>query len=189
MATIFGQILGSELFQTQRRRHWSAIWGVSTENRRTIACNGRSGVIVWCDCTDPDRGPYYVVELDSPVSSDGKVWWYLTCLPSEIEFLGSRSCEENHIGHRNEVSFDTVGGQEGCFRTPNNFWEAYFIQEDDVEVASVVRQRWQSGIMGNHFAVPRNTEVTQEFALALLHDLVDANAWSIVSGPDSLLLK
>lgn len=154
-----------------------------------IACNGRSGVIVWCDYTDPDRGPYYVVELDSPVSSDGKVWWYLTCLPSEIEFLGSRSCEENHIGHRNEVSFDTVGGQEGCFRTPNNFWEAYFIQEDDVEVASVVRQRWQSGIMGNHFTVPRNTEVTQGFALALLHDLVDANTWSIVSGPDSLLLK
>jgi hypothetical protein len=43
--------------------------------------------------------------------------------------------------------------------------------------------------MGNHFAVPRNTDVTQGFALALLHDLVDANPWSIVSGPDSLMLK
>ena len=170
------------IFRFDRVRLW-------IQRPNGVEFNGAVGVVVWCDHTASETGPFYIVEVDAARSVCGSTSRYITCVLNEVEPIGARSSEEHHTANRNEISFDVDDGREGCLRTPGKFWEAYFIMEGPGTNSSVVRSEWHSGIMGNLFSVPIGTQMSESLILSLMAQFIDCNEWTVVNGPDSLILK
>ena len=134
-------------------------------------------------------------------------WWqwsYSVYLPdrdcchsfteAELQPTGEFDLEVNHLGKRHEISFDTVNQAdvvaiEGCYRMPGRFWEVFVFITEDVSDLRHELVTWPSGITGVQFDVPMSVMLNDDYVKRSMCDAFGADAWAVVYGPESLLLK
>jgi hypothetical protein len=154
---------------------------------------GQRGTVLW-------RDPYYArKEPDRP----GR-WQYVVYLPaarccrtffeSALHSEGAFDPESAHFGEWPEVSFDIVleadnDFVEGCYRLPGRFWEVLIFTRADVPKLRWMADRWDSGITGTIFRVPREARLDRDYVLAALSQAFGHAVWAQVQGPDSMALR
>ena len=113
---------------------------------------------------------------------------------SRLHPTGEFDSEENHLGKRFEVSFDTVAEddtdiEEGCYRLPGRFWEVFVFVKADLADLRHALVTWPSGITGVQFDVPRSAMLERGYVIRAMSEVFAAESCAVVYGPDSLLLK
>lgn len=158
------------------------------------------GTIIWSEYT---RFSQYYHGIPNPPKRWGE-WLYCVCvddtgncyslLESKLESMGEFDLEANHLGKRCEISFDTVAEEdsesmEGCYRLTGRFWEVFYFAKTDSTPHEPIKITWPSGLPGIEFEVPRTAILNREYIIHALSQVFSVESWTIVSGPDSLLLK
>ncbi len=142
----------------------------------------RVGAVVWIEL---DYG-LYLVEC-KPGRTYRSVAWDCTVL---LKVGGNPAL---HVGIVHELSFD-AGAREGCLRRPGAFWECFFVylrsQSDEFQgLPRLTSSRWSSGIYGHRLDVSSDWEISRERVSQLLSSLLNVPSFTVVDGPDSMLLK
>ena len=78
---------------------------------------------------------------------------------------------------------------EGSYRLPGQFWQIFLFSNEDVPELRHELGAWRSGITGVEFEVPGRIGINQDLIVRAMSDVFGVESWSIVPGPDSLVLK
>src|SRR4051794_28976943 len=112
----------------------------------------------------------------------------------EIPALVQPTWDTTPLGSRYEISYDIVmsddmGFVEGCYRLPGHLWQVLLFAHKDVPALSHSFGTWRSGVTGVEFGVPRGTPINHEFVVSAMSEVFGAASWTVVNGPDSLVLR
>ncbi|WP_168188038.1 hypothetical protein [Hahella sp. CCB-MM4] len=152
---------------------------------------GMKGSVIWSDLLHQHQNDaviekwLHIVELDKSV--EGRK--FVTCLEENLRPEQAYSNERCHVGTRNEISFDTESGHEGCLRRAGEFWQCFYISWKNVPIVQIESGVWKSGIYGHRIDIPVGTEISQAFAKDLIECELGTYPLEVISGPDSLVLK
>lgn len=113
---------------------------------------------------------------------------------SRLEATGEFDPEEDHLGRRFEISFDTGLSDdetivEGSYRVPGKLWQIFLFLKDSVPELRHRITEWPSGITGIQFEVPREDVLDRDYILRAFSSVFETDDWVEVRGPDSLLMK
>lgn len=99
------------------------------------------------------------------------------------------------LGKELEVSSDLVMDDdmelfEGCFRTPDDFWQVLIVSKNhgDFET-SIEEAKWENGVTGLKFRLSKQRVLNRETITQLLSDFYKSDDWEWVVGPDSMVLR
>ena len=95
---------------------------------------------------------------------------------------------------KNEISYDLVMDDEmpfveGTYRLAGEDWQVFIFTRRDVDEPAISDSTWHSGITGLHIAFPRSVILNQTVVESLLGDHLGVDAWCVVRGPDSMVLR
>jgi hypothetical protein len=152
---------------------------------------GRNGVVVWSDDhwfyrSRPDPEWLHLIELSEPLA-DGCA--YLCSFESALAGPLGRSDPGNHVARRDEVSFDTEEGREGCVRRRGAFWEPFFVVTREIEAPAYSLRTAESGMPVHHLELPEGHPFSQEETIALLSGFLELVDPVVVRAFDSLVLR
>ena len=154
---------------------------------------GQNGTVVWSDGF-----------LLSHKTAARKEWAYCVSLTalgcygsfgeSDLEPTGEFDTEQAEWGTRFELSCDTEIGDdmeivEGTYRLPGCLWQVFLFTRAQVPELRHKFGTWVSGITGVEIEVPENVQINHEYIMSAMSSLFGADAWTIMKGPDSLILK
>ncbi len=179
---------------------------------------GQQGTIIWCDrpCFNRRTGEWaeWVYSVHFPALNRCRSF-----LESKLESTGVFDAEEAHLGKRFEISFDLVvlddmtivegkyclnlprgefwfpieefERMEGCFRIPGQFWQVFNFHKSDVPELRHHFSTWDSGITGIELDVPNAVVLYRDYMIRAVSKVFDTEpeSWTVVSGPDSILLR
>lgn len=153
---------------------------------------GEAGTILWRDwfCGGRRRPPAtwtYSVRL--PASDCCP-----TFIESDLQSVGTFDDRAIHLGVRPEISFDRVMDEdmtdvEGTYRLPGEFWQVLVFAKANVPTLRRRPQRWQSGMTGIAFRVPRTVKLMRPYVLCAMSRAFSVPEWTEVRGPDSMVLR
>ena len=84
---------------------------------------------------------------------------------------------------------DEMSFVEGAYRLDGGDWQVFIFSRRDVDKPAITDSTWASGVTGLHVAFPRQTTLNQTVVESLLGDHLGVDAWSVVRGPDSMVLR
>jgi hypothetical protein len=179
---------------------------------------GQQGTVIWCDqpCFSRRTGKWaeWAYSVYFPVLDRCRSF-----LESKLESTGDFDAEDAHLGKRFEISFDLVplddmtivegkyclnlpgrefwvpiedyNRMEGSYRIPGQFWQVYDFHKSDVPELRHHFEVWESGITDLAFDVPNEVVLYRDYlirAMSLVFD-TEPESWTVVRGPDSMLLR
>src|SRR5262249_11718888 len=93
-----------------------------------------------------------------------------------------------------EISYDLVMEEdmsfvEGCYRLPGRPWEVFIVSKMSIAEPEHTFGKWDSGVTGVTFRVPRGMKVNKAVVEELLSSALGVACWREVRGPDSIMLR
>ncbi len=179
---------------------------------------GHQGTIIWRDppCFNRRTGEWaewkYSVYL--PVLDRCRSF-----VESKLETTGDFDEKDAHLGKRFEISFDLVplddmtivegkyrlnlpgkefwvpieeyNRMEGSYRIPGHFWQVFDFHKSDVPELRHHFEVSESGITSIAFDVPNAVVLYRDYLIRAMSKVFDIEpeSWTVVSGPDSMLLR
>ena len=140
-------------------------------------------------------------------------------MESNLESTGEFDPEDAHLGKRFEISFDLVplddmtivegkyrlnlpgteywvpiedyNRMEGSYRIPGHFWQVFDFHKSDVPELRHDFDVCDSGLKRIAFDVPNEVILYRDYLIRAMSKVFDTEpeSWTVVSGPDSMLLR
>lgn len=162
---------------------------------------GEVGTVVWLESSSvlryPDERDRWVYIVHLPDSTSWPAF-----RQSELESLGTFDVEPAFLGTRPEVSVDLLLDQEiefmeGCYRLPGLFWQVVVFLQDGVPEIQYQTQTWEKpthfelATTGVAIRIPQRERLHLDVMLRALRLVFGwrEDEWTIVQGPDSMVLR
>lgn len=93
-----------------------------------------------------------------------------------------------------EISYDLVMEDEmsfveGAYRLPGDEWQVFIFGKHKLQDPQVMKSRWDSGVTGLVFHVPRSHSLNKKIVEGMLSAALGVSDWLEVCGPDSMQLR
>ncbi|MEZ6142468.1 MAG: hypothetical protein R3B84_18065 [Zavarzinella sp.] len=174
---------------------------IKGDAKRCKDFEGNRGTIIWLDSSA------FRSNKNSKIPND---WLYIvnvsnsstwkSFFESDLESLGCIDSESDHLGIRPEISFDLVMEDEhqymeGSYRLPGTLWNVVIFKKSEVDELAYEFTIWEPATIWERAAsgvvirFPLKAKMGLEEILSAMTKVFQFKNWTVVNGPDSMLLR